>query len=576
LSWIEKPSDEAKVDALISDFHLSRTVATILARIDLPNSKSVKRYLNPKLTHLQSPFLISNMEGAIERIIKAVDTGEKLFVLGDYDVDGVTSTALFVSVLRQLGLDPTFTVPKRSADGVGLNLTIVNEQVLGEDVDFSLVVALDCGSNDHESIECLAKSGVDAVVVDHHQIRAELPETAIVVNPHIDPSTSDDAKMLCTVALVFKLLHGLLMRLRSRGYSIADNVSLKDYLDLVSLGTVTDLVPLAGENRILVRHGLYRISKSKNMGLQALMDVCSLPYGKEIDVSDVSYKLGPRLNAGGRMADAKTSINLLLSNEFGECVKLAHELDGLNQDRQSTERLIYEQATSYLSRRSPRHAIFLYDSHWHTGVVGIVCSRLARQYQIPVVVLGSEGNFAKGSVRSIEAVNLISVLEHCDPYLESWGGHPMAAGLSVRPENIEAFRMAFTEAVSLQLDRSDRMDLNNEKIEIDATLEASDVSFDFIKGLRSLGPFGVSNPDPVLSMKQAQLASKVTRFGTDNFKFWVSLKDADYDLMCIGWGFPSRIPEGRYPLDLVFNLKWHEWKGRGYPQATLIDWRYAF
>jgi len=560
----------------MKEFDLSRITAILLSRLGFDDSRIVKRFLHPKLTHLSNPLQIPNMDKAIDRLIAAIEHKERIFVLGDYDVDGVTSTALFINVMRELGSDPVYSVPKRSDDGVGLSPGIVQSQVLNESQDYDLVVALDCGSNDFESIKALIEHKINVVIIDHHQVRCRAHPDAIIVNPHFQADEERNSVILCTVALTFKLLQGILLRLRAAGNTVAETLSLKDHLDLVALGTVTDLVPLVGENRILVSYGLHRMGKSKNIGLQALMDVCGLPYGRDLDVSDVSFKIGPRINAGGRMADATTSVNLLTTQQFNTCVKYAHDLDSLNQDRQSTEREIYDQAISYLSRKSLKESVVLHDAKWHSGVVGIVASRIARQYEVPAVVLGAEGGLARGSARSVESIDIIKVLERCDPFLESWGGHPMAAGLSLRPENIDAFRTAFSQAITELLSTSESGDnRNSDQLEIDAWIQPADITFDFMAELKLLGPFGVGNPEPVLAMKSVQLASKVSRFGVDNFKFWVNLWGMDYDMMCLGWGFPSRIPESRYPLDIVFHLKWHEWKGRGYPQATILDWRYS-
>ena len=576
MSWRNKPVDRVRVDFLMKNVDLSRLTAIFISRMPMKDIRTIKRFLNPKLTYLADPDEIANLDRAVERLIRAIENNERVFVLGDYDVDGVTSTAVFVDILRELGIDPDFAVPKRSEDGYGLSLNVVNDKVLGNGERYDLVVALDCGSNDHDSIDNLVANGIDVIVVDHHQIQERVHPKVILVNPHHEPNENQDSRLLCSVGLTFKLMQGLLGQLREKRMQRAFTVSLKEYLDLVALGTLSDLVPLVGDNRIMVSHGLHRIGKSKHPGLQALMDVCSLPYGKDMDAVDVSFKLGPRLNAGGRMSDATISVNLLLSKSFSTCFKYAHELDALNQDRQSTERLIYEQAISYLSRRrNPKEAVVLYDPEWHTGVVGVVSNRIVRNYQVPVVVLGAEGGLAKGSARSIEAVDINVALGECSDFLESWGGHPMAAGLSLRPENLEDFREAFAKAVSRQLAERKTQAEGTDLIEIDGWITASDITYDFMTELKLLGPFGTSNPEPVWAMKGAQLASKVSRFGSDSFKCWVSLTGVDYDLMCLGWEFPARIPESRRPLDLVFNLKWHEWKGRGYPQATLLDWRYS-
>ena len=575
LSWHNKPSDNDRVEFLMRNFDLSRLTATFISRMGMEDLRSIKHFLNPKLTYLSNPFEITNLGRAVERLIRAIEQSEQIFVIGDYDVDGVTSTAVFVDVFRSLGADPDYMVPKRIDDGYGLSLNVVNDRVLGNGHRYDLVVALDCGSNEYESLDNLISNGVDVIVVDHHQIQDQLHPGMILVNPHSESGEKEQSKLLCSVGLTFKLIQGLLGKLQAKGMQKAFSIALKDYLDLVALGTLSDLVPLVGDNRILVSHGLKRMGKSKHPGLQALMDVCSLTYGVDVDVVDVSFKLGPRLNAGGRMSDATISVNLLLSKSFSTCFKYAHELDALNQDRQSTERLIYDQAISYLSKRPFKDAVVLYDPEWHTGVVGVVSSRIVRNYNVPVVVLGSEGGFARGSVRSVEGVDINQALNECSDYLESWGGHPMAAGLCLQPKNLEGFRESFTQAVSRQMREWKQPDQALEILEIDAWIEASDITYDFMSELKMLGPFGVRNPEPVWAMKGAQLTSKVTRFGTDNFKFWVSLTGVDYDLMGLGWGFPSRIPESRHPLDLVFNLKWHEWKGRGYPQATILDWRYA-
>jgi single-stranded-DNA-specific exonuclease len=577
LSWATRQIDEDAVGNLIKELGLSRIAAILVSRLNLADSKSIKRFLNPKLSHLASPGSLPNLEQAADRLIQAILEKESVFVLGDYDVDGVTSTALCVGVLRELGLNPVFSVPKRTDDGYGLSPGIVREKVLCHEASYQLVLALDCGSNDHESVQSLKSSGIDVVVIDHHQLRGEPHPHVILVNPHLLAEDPSGCKTLCSVALTFKLMQGLLNRMRERGLmrGVVERIAMKDYLDLVTLGTLTDLVPLTGDNRIIVRYGLHLMGKSKHLGLQALMDVCSLHYGSDLDASDVSFKLGPRINAGGRMSDATISVNLLTSSNFNACVKYAHELDLLNQNRQSTERSIYEQAISYLSRRSIKGSVVLYDPDWHTGVVGIVSSRIARQYKIPVVVLGSEGDMARGSVRSVEEVNIIAILEQCSSLLESWGGHPMAAGISLRPENVEAFRESFEQAILDFQKTSEFKPVASEGFQVDAWIQASDINPFFLDELRSMGPFGVANPEPVLGMRTANLASKVSRFGIDNFKCWVSLPGMDYDLMCLGWGFPSRIPESRYPLDLVFTLKWHEWKGRGYPQATVLDWRYS-
>src|SRR6478752_10877170 len=389
------------------------------------------RFLQPMLAGLSDPFLLVNLERAVDRLLQAIRGGEKIMILGDYDVDGVCSTAILVCLLRRLGAQPAYIVPRRAEEGYGLTGTSIERAL--EQGKPDLFIALDCGTNSGEEVAMLRARGVDVIIVDHHR-STEPPATgAILINPHVHPTAGDDAwRFLCTVGLVFKLGHGILKKLRADNHPVALSIILKDYLDLVAMGTIADLVPLHGENRIFARHGLRVLAESKRAGLQTLMRVSGLKPEQGLMPTDVSFRLGPRINASGRLADAALSVDLLLSNDPVFVEQAARKLDELNRERQDIERQITERAERYVENNfSTSRGLVLFDEAWHPGVVGIVAGRISRKYSRPAIVLGNEGTLAKGSGRGINGFNLVEILGACSGCLDSWGGHPMAVGVSL-------------------------------------------------------------------------------------------------------------------------------------------------
>jgi single-stranded-DNA-specific exonuclease len=405
------------------------------------------RFLHPALSELEDPFRVTNVEPAATRLRQAIAQREEIAVLGDYDVDGVTSTALLVSILRRFGINPRFVVPRRAEDGYGLSRSAIDralEQGLPQ-----LFIALDCGTNSHEEVAYLQAQGIDVIVIDHHRSREHALERCLLINPHVHDVADDGAwRNLCTVGLVFKLMHGLLKQLRAENHPVAYRIKLRDYLDLVALGTVADLVPLLGENRILARQGLRILQQTHRPGLQALMRVAGVKLTQEIMPVDISFRLGPRINASGRLADAALSVELMLNDDETFCDETALKLDAFNRERQDIERQITEEAERLVETQySALPGIVLYGDTWHPGVVGIVAGRVTRKYNRPCIVLGNDGDLAKGSGRSVDGVNLVEVLGTCCEHLTSWGGHPMAVGVSLAKPGLEAFREQFAEAV---------------------------------------------------------------------------------------------------------------------------------
>jgi len=570
MRWIHTPLPAADIEALSKREAVSLVLAELLLRAGLSEAGATEEFLRPLLAGIGDPFLLRNLEAAAVRLAAAIAGREPVTVLGDYDVDGVTSTALMVSVLRRFGLEPRFIVPRRSEDGYGLSRSAIDRAL--EQGRPALFVALDCGTNSHDEVAFLRAQGIDVIVVDHHRSKEKSLGEGLLINPHVeaDPDGADAAwRNFCTVGLVFKLMHGLLKQLRAEGNPTAQSIRLRDYLDLVALGTLADLVPLTGENRIFAHHGLRIMQETRRPGLRALMDVSGLKPGQEIMAVDVSYRIGPRINASGRLADAALSVELLVSEDAQFCLETARQLDAFNRERQDIERQITDQAERLIeSRFAGDLGIVLFDESWHPGVVGIVAGRVSRKYNRPCIVLGNEGDLAKGSGRSIDGVNLVEVLNTCGERLGSWGGHPMAIGVSLPKAGIEAFRAQFADAVR----RHSGGDLAEARITIAAWLRPGQICDELMGELDALHPFGQGNPEPVFGVTGVTLRQRPEVFKEQHFRFTLD-GGAGRRLSGVAWKMAARLPPVDVPIDLAVELHWNHFNRRKLLQVQLIDWR---
>jgi single-stranded-DNA-specific exonuclease len=439
-----------------------------------------------------------------------------------------------------------------------------------------LFVALDCGTNSVEEVAWLRARGCAVMIVDHHRSRAATPADCVLINPHVNGRADGEPSApwgdLCTVGLTFKLAHGFLKLRRAAGDARALQMRLADALDLVALGTIADLVPLAAENRILARHGLRALERCSRPGLRALFAVSGLEPGQPLATSDVSYRLGPRINACGRLADAALPMELLLATEAGACAKAAATLDALNRERQNLERLVQGEAEA-LARagQGEAAAVVVFGEQWHPGVVGIVAGKLARQLARPCIVLGREGALAKGSGRSVPGLNLVEVLEACAHLLADWGGHPMAVGVALPVENVEAFRAAFAAEV-----RTRRTEAVNDAttLELAAWLEPEDLREELLRELDLLHPFGEANPEPVFGVRGVRLGAPPEVFGGVNYRCRVPTRGGRA-VAAVSWRRAQRMPPAEEAVDLAVKFQWNYWKGRQYPQVEILDWRAA-
>ena len=568
MRWIHTPLPAAEVEAFSRRLGVSPVLAELLLRNGLHEAEAATRFLRPALAELQDPFLLANLDAAVARLKQAIARRETLVVLGDYDVDGVGSTALLVSVLRRFGLDPRFVVPRRLEEGYGLSRGAIDRALEAGRPD--LFVALDCGTNSHEELAYLQSQGVDVIVVDHHRSKEKPLGGGILINPHVSGAPEDAPwRNLCTVGLVFKLVHGLLKQLRADHHPVAFRVKLKEYLDLVAMGTVADLVPLVGENRILSHHGLRILQETQRRGLRALMDVSGLKPGQEIQPVDISFRLGPRINASGRLADAALSVELMLSDDAAFCTEAAHQLDGFNRERQEIERQITEAAERMVEARyGEAHGLVLFDEDWHPGVVGIVASRVTRKYHRPCIVLGHENGLAKGSGRSIYGLNLVEMLGSCSDLLSSWGGHPMAVGVSLPRENLDIFRERFSDAVRVW----QRGQIAEPGLEIASWLTLEQMREPLMEELGSLHPFGQGNPEPVFGVRGVQFVQRPEVFKEQHFRFHLS--DAEgRRVYGVAWKLAHRLPPVGRLVDLAVQLAWNFHNDRKLLQMELLDWR---
>jgi single-stranded-DNA-specific exonuclease len=460
-------------------------IVELLKRKGFVSAGELNAFLDPRLQSLKDPFLLPSMSAAVERIILALDCGERVVLFGDYDVDGVTSLALLSELLRSYGAAPELFLPLRMEEGYGLSPESVERCC--EEHRPQLLIAVDCGTSSLAEIAGLKARGIDVIVLDHHEPKSALPDCVAVVNPKTEPDSR--FSYLCSVGIVFKLCHALLKKRPSPDFD------LKGKLDLVALGTVADIVPLEKENRILVLRGMCELACSKRAGVRKLIQVAGVRF--PITAEDIGFRVGPRLNAAGRLATAEKALRLLLTKDEKEAEKLAALLDTQNRERQTVERTICDEAEEALEKAfDPARdaAIVLGSRDWHPGVLGIVASRLARKYHRPTILVAFDAaGLGKGSGRSIAGLSLVEALARCDALLQKFGGHEMAAGLAIREENFAAFADAFRQAARELLSEDDLQP----RLHLDYELTFSQLSGDLLRWHQALEPFGNGNLQPM-------------------------------------------------------------------------------
>jgi len=544
--WIIIPPEELNGGPIswseICDFDC---IARLLSRKGFASADDVQSFLRPRLKTLSDPFLLPEMQTAVTRIFSALDRPERIVLFGDYDVDGVTSLALLAEMLRAYGGKPDLFLPMRMEEGYGLSRESVERCV--DQHHPQLLIALDCGTSSATEIANLRGRGVDVIVVDHHEPKSTLPECVAIVNPKVDPGSP--FHYLCTAGIVFKLCHALL---KTRPIEF----DLKSKLDLVALGTVADIVPLCGENRTLVQRGAIEIARSTRPGLKKLIEVSGVK--SPVHTDDIGYRLGPRLNAAGRLSTAEKSLRLLLTQNEIEAKELAEFLDRQNRERQDVEKRIFLAVEERIVNEfdpSRDAAIVVWARGWHAGVLGIVASRITHKYHRPAIVIGfDENGLGKGSGRSIEGLNLVQALTRCADKLEKYGGHEMAAGLTIHEKDIDAFAEQFRGIARELLSEDDLQP----RLRLDHEITFAELNFDFLGWHEMLQPFGNGNPQPLFFARGIDLPVAPRIVGENHLA--LVLRQQNYQRRAIFFGAAlNRLPS--QPWDIAFRIRADEYEG---------------
>lgn len=526
----------------------------------LPTGDHLESFLRPKLRDLSDPFEIPEMLTAVRRLLQAIDCGEKVCLYGDYDVDGVTSIAVMRRILHAYGNEPRHFIPKRSSEGYGLSAAAL-ERCMSEGPRPDLLIAVDCGTVSIDEVAALRADGIDVIIVDHHEPSPRgRPDAVALVNPKCGGGPS----YLCAAGVCFKLGHALLKTRPIEGFD------LKELLELVAVATIADIVPMIGENRLLVRHGLKRLPLTLNPGLQALQEVSGMN-GKATSM-DVGFRIGPRLNAAGRMDMPEDALETLLTDCRRLARTLAEKLDDYNRRRQSHENQIRREALEMLDQGfdATRDPVIVIGSRaWHPGVVGIVASRLMRQYHKPTFVIAiDDDGVGKGSGRSIEGVSLVQAIHSCRSHLLAGGGHDMAAGLSIAEDRLDAFRHDFSEYVLRTTVPEQRLP----KLWLDAELSFAQLSLEFLADYELLQPFGNGNPQPIFMARNVHLSRPPVHMKNQHLRLQLRQGFHEQDAVFFGGG-ELALPDP--PWDIAFTIDRNCFRGRTSLQIILQDVRAA-
>ena len=567
--WMLAPPQPLLAERLAAELNLSGLLAQCLLNRGHSESAAIGPFLEPRLKHLADPFLLPNMRAAVERLFLARNRNELLVIFGDYDVDGVTSTALLRETLGTLGWTVEHYLPRRMDEGYGLSQDGV-ENCLNK-FPAKLLLAVDCGSTAVEAIAWLAKKGVDVLVLDHHQVSSPAPAALALVNPQLeDGNPGGRFRELCSAGLAFKMAHALVKHGRDLGLPGFAEFDIRPLLDLVALGTIADVVPLMGENRIFAAMGLERLRATKRPGLVALKKIAGT--APAMGATEVAFQLAPRLNAAGRLEDAEEALRLLLAPDLAAAEPIAGNLDLRNRERQKLERGIAQEVIGAIRARfNPETDFVIVEGQmlWHVGVVGIVASRVLQQFYRPTIILGGDGNGWRGSGRSIAGFDLAAALRECSDLLLRHGGHAMAAGLSVPPENVETLRTRLNELARKSLQPDDLQP----PLRLDGELALGDIHLQSLEELDQLKPLGQGNPAAQFVARNLTQSRPLQRIGADkqHVKLWVTDGKASHEAVWWGAGREAALPVGRF--DLAFAPQINEYNGRRTVQLKVLDWR---
>jgi len=565
--WILPKIPDEDVAALSGTLNIPPFLARCLWQRGQRTSEESGRFLSPRLRELGDPFALPDMDRAVNRLFEALAEGHPVVIFGDYDVDGVTATALLFEFLRDHGWRAATYLPHRLDEGYGLSVEGVDNCL--ERHPCRLLLAVDCGSSSADVIVQLQARSIDAIVLDHHQPGTPPPSPVAFVNPQRLESSSP-LRDLCSAGLAFKLIHALVKEGRRREDARFVKTDVRLTLDLVALGTVADLVPLTRENRILVSNGLERLRATPREGVRSLIQVSGVR--SSLGVSEVAFQLAPRLNAAGRIEQAGAALDLLLTRDKANAFELATGLDLCNQERQRIEKLIATEAVERARREmvdGQTWFIVVGDASWHLGVVGIVASRVLREFHRPAIVLGSDGENWRGSGRSIEGLDLSLALRECSDLLIRSGGHAMAAGLTIHPSQVDALRIRLNHIAQSRVTPEQW----TPSLLLDAMVTSREITLENLDWITRMEPFGQGNHAVRLCLQGARLSRTPMRVGRDNRHLKFQVTDGlGSPLDAIWWNAPPALPNlDRF--DIAFTPSVNEYMGRRLPQLSVLDLR---
>jgi single-stranded-DNA-specific exonuclease len=565
--WDILQPDQDRVREIQQTLECQAITATVIANRKFGSVDRVMEFIHPTLQQLPSPFQLDGMEAAVERICHAVEKGEPILVIGDYDADGVTATAVITGFLRASGARVEAHIPHRIHEGYGFDPRHVVQ--VANPMKAGLIITVDCGSSSHEAVAAANRFGIDAIITDHHNIEGSLPDAQVIINPK-SIGQPPEFKDLAGVGVAFYLTVALRMRLRDRGWWLnRSEPNLKSYCDLVALGTVADIVPLIGVNRILTKTGLGQMRLRRRPGISALLDISGVQH-ESITTEDIAFRLAPRINAAGRISHAKYALDLLGASDKTTAIKMADTLNGLNQRRQAIEGQIFEHIVSQLESRpelKSGQSVLMAGADWHEGVLGIVASKLVAHYNLPVVLISTQNGIGKGSGRSIPSVNLFKALSQCSHLLERFGGHRLAAGLSVKPENIDLLRTALESAIEKMVPGGGDV----AQLTIDSALSFEQITPQLMDELEQLEPFGLGNPAPVFWTQDVHVQT-ATIFKNRHRRMRLVQDNTDAPpIGAVQFNLGPETPRPNFFDRLAFRLQWNHFRGNKEIQMIVED-----
>jgi single-stranded-DNA-specific exonuclease len=542
--------------------------AAVLVNRNLTSVKAASNFIVPSLHRVRSPFALKDMDAAVNRIYRAITQNEKILIFGDYDVDGVTATAVLLGFLGTIGADVSYYIPHRIKEGYSLQPQHIVNQILPNKI--RLVITTDCGIGSYEAIAAAGNAGIDVIVTDHHKVPEKIPPAAAVLNPK-RPDCSSGMEPLAGVGVAFALIMALRKYLRDQNFwNDRPEPNLKNFCDLVALGTIGDIVPLVDENRIFSKTGLDIINAGARPGIKALCEVAGISH-QPAHTEDVSFRLVPRLNAAGRMDHASVALQLLTTDNIATARKLAQSLDGLNNRRREQERSILDGILKEC-RQQPgqlkNQTLVKWHPAWHQGVLGIVASRIVETYYRPVVLIAVKGALGKGSARSIPGIDLYQALKSCRHCLEDFGGHSMAAGLTIKSENLIEFQLMFENAVA----RMAQSDDHTPRLTVDSEIHFDDISPELIDEIETLSPFGTDNPEPVFMAQNIKVeSSKIVGKNHRRMTLVHDVQRSGKPVPAIRFNAEGNLLKESTFTRIAFRLRWNRWNDQKTIQLIIED-----